>query len=634
MKKKLFTVFLFLILTTLSHAQEPYVINSLADDQYSHAYDDPATPTDESRDGVCRDEKGRCTLRAAIEEAHNRNTAAKFIFNVSGKINLAEALTIDDGCIIDGGNTIELSGIACLEVQNAATVRGLKFSNAMVAVTVNGDSNHIGVIKGSNVFVDNTIALVVDGDNNKVVNNYIGVDAKSVLHPNQAGVMVTGSFNSIGDSVTGNGNTICGSAGAGIELSIGGFNSIQGNNIGTDYKGTPGLGNNQGITIGGSDFNMIGGYEFGAQNFISGNTLAGIFISGVDTIDYSSFNQVIRNLIGLTPDETAALPNGQGIIITNGVAVSNIQENIISGNTGDGISIFSTDSLRLTKSHKIGGNNIGINWLREIFPNGRYGIGIEGLVTNVGIGEVDTSFSNPNTIVGNGKGGISVRSANGFSPNNIRIQGNMVYKNTGFNLSIDTLSNERITAPSGLSLKNNIVKGSYPLSNYMIDVYQSSTTESAPSAVKWLGSTMTDANGVFAFALNDPNVKAVAVTATSKTTYTAAKRGNTSNFAMIKLPTRVLNENAVLPTAFALEQNYPNPFNPTTTIRWQVAESGPQLLQVYDVLGREVATLVNEVKQPGTYTVQWDASGMESGMYFYRLAAGSKTETKKLLLVR
>ena len=82
---------------------------------------------------------------------------------------------------------------------------------------------------------------------------------------------------------------------------------------------------------------------------------------------------------------------------------------------------------------------------------------------------------------------------------------------------------------------------------------------------------------------------------------------------------------------------YPNPFNPTTTIKFTIPVGtghAPSLLKVFDVLGREVATLVNEVKEPGTYTVQWDGSGVASGVYFYRLDAGAFTQTKRLVLMK
>jgi hypothetical protein len=89
-----------------------------------------------------------------------------------------------------------------------------------------------------------------------------------------------------------------------------------------------------------------------------------------------------------------------------------------------------------------------------------------------------------------------------------------------------------------------------------------------------------------------------------------------------------------VPERIELNQNYPNPFNPTTAISYQLTANSFVVLKVYDVLGREVATLVNEVKPPGNYTVQWDASSAASGVYFYKLNAGDFTSVRKLLLLR
>jgi len=89
-----------------------------------------------------------------------------------------------------------------------------------------------------------------------------------------------------------------------------------------------------------------------------------------------------------------------------------------------------------------------------------------------------------------------------------------------------------------------------------------------------------------------------------------------------------------LPSRYELSQNYPNPFNPTTSIQFSIANPQFTILKVYDVLGHEVATLVNEEMQPGNYEVAWDARGMSSGVYFYRLRASNFADTKKLLLLR
>lgn len=89
-----------------------------------------------------------------------------------------------------------------------------------------------------------------------------------------------------------------------------------------------------------------------------------------------------------------------------------------------------------------------------------------------------------------------------------------------------------------------------------------------------------------------------------------------------------------IPNIYTLQQNYPNPFNPSTNISFTLPYQSHVSLKVYDILGKEVATLVNEVKAAGSYTKQWNASQFASGVYFYRLTAGSFYETKKLLLLK
>jgi hypothetical protein len=88
------------------------------------------------------------------------------------------------------------------------------------------------------------------------------------------------------------------------------------------------------------------------------------------------------------------------------------------------------------------------------------------------------------------------------------------------------------------------------------------------------------------------------------------------------------------PVEFALLQNFPNPFNPTTTIQFSIVNPKFTIVKVYDILGREVATLVNGRKEPGTYQVTFDARGLASGVYLYRLTAGSYVDVKKLIVMK
>jgi len=89
-----------------------------------------------------------------------------------------------------------------------------------------------------------------------------------------------------------------------------------------------------------------------------------------------------------------------------------------------------------------------------------------------------------------------------------------------------------------------------------------------------------------------------------------------------------------LPKEYSLLGNYPNPFNPGTTINYQIPEAANVVLKVFDILGREVATLVNERKHAGVYNVQCIMNNVSSGVYFYTLKAGSFSETKKMLLLK
>ena len=90
-----------------------------------------------------------------------------------------------------------------------------------------------------------------------------------------------------------------------------------------------------------------------------------------------------------------------------------------------------------------------------------------------------------------------------------------------------------------------------------------------------------------------------------------------------------------VPDVYSLSQNYPNPFNPSTTINFSIPKSSDVSLRVYDVLGKEIATLVDEFKNAGSYSVDFNAtSGLTSGVYFYTITTGNFTDTKKLMLIK
>ena len=98
--------------------------------------------------------------------------------------------------------------------------------------------------------------------------------------------------------------------------------------------------------------------------------------------------------------------------------------------------------------------------------------------------------------------------------------------------------------------------------------------------------------------------------------------------------THIEKDAGAAPREFRLEQNYPNPFNPSTNIRFSVVGTKDVTLKIRDVLGREVATLVNETLTPGTYTAKWDATSYPSGVYFYTVRAGNSLETRRMILAK
>jgi hypothetical protein len=106
------------------------------------------------------------------------------------------------------------------------------------------------------------------------------------------------------------------------------------------------------------------------------------------------------------------------------------------------------------------------------------------------------------------------------------------------------------------------------------------------------------------------------------------------DFVLERLDTVVNVKDFSLPTEFILSQNYPNPFNATTSIKYQIPELSFVTLKVYDILGNEIATLINEEKPIGSYDIKFNERALTSGIYFYQLHAGSFVKTKKMVLLK
>ncbi len=139
----------------------------------------------------------------------------------------------------------------------------------------------------------------------------------------------------------------------------------------------------------------------------------------------------------------------------------------------------------------------------------------------------------------------------------------------------------------------------------------------------------TGANGILGwYNRSDPNY------ISSTPAYTPAHY-NLFITAEIAVPvTDVERISNVLPTSFSLKQNYPNPFNPTTNIEYSIPIKGVVKLQIFDILGRSIATLVNTTQEAGVYHTTWDGKAVASGVYFYKLESGSFSKTERMLLLK
>jgi hypothetical protein len=205
----------------------------------------------------------------------------------------------------------------------------------------------------------------------------------------------------------------------------------------------------------------------------------------------------------------------------------------------------------------------------------------------------------------------------------------LVTKNDFIFVSLQSFFNPGVlrSTDNGISWQNvlpSVVAGWFavnPEGHIFLSTYNSYVYRSVDGGLTWqqLRTGMTT-SGTQGIAVNDSGV--VFVGTLNGQVYRSAQ------------PIVSVDDHSEHPREFVLYQNYPNPFNPSTTIRFTIPDSRFTSLRIYNLLGEEVATLVNEVKQPGQYEVKWDAEGLVSGVYLYRLEAGEFRETKRMVLMR
>ena len=452
-----------------------------------------------------------------------------------------------------------------------------------------------------------TESIYIDGFSQK---EFIGEDTNPFgpeiwLNGELAGSYVHG-LRSTADGTTIVGLTISNFQYAGIDLHDIDGGRISGCYVGVDFAGNAAAANGWGIWLVENTRNVAITPIDTYKNVISGNTNGGIVVR-----DSSNHITIMGNIIGL--DRSGMYPIGNsnygGIHITGQCDNVDVFDNWICGNR---FGMIVVNSSNIT----IGNNFIGSNTINdETLELGNEYDGVwlaEGACDNV---------ITENFIRYNGGSGVHIDGTNTVRNrvSHNHISGNGVwgiYNQSGGNLELaaPVISSATPTSITGTAVPNATVE-MYTDPGYQGLLFQGETVSDPSGNFTWNGTV----TGQF------PNVTAIAID----------DSGNTSAFSQVALITSVEKlEDSIIPETFSLSQNYPNPFNPSTTIRWQIPEASNVTLKIFDIPGREVATLVYEYRTVGRYDTEFDASHLPSGTYIYRLQAGEYVESKKLVLLK
>jgi hypothetical protein len=311
----------------------------------------------------------------------------------------------------------------------------------------NGTEGSRNIVSGNG---DSGIAIVYANTNsNEVLGNYIGTDKNgSASLGNLGGVEATyGAHNKIGNGTVGGRNLISGNDSYGLFIHLSAnSNEVLGNYIGTDKNGLLSLGNDDGILIGDAQYNKIGNGAEGGGNLISGNNFHGVVIY------VGNNNEILGNYIGTDRNGTASLGNWEGVGICleaqyNKIGNGTVEGgNIISGNNGNGIGIFNSN----TNSNEVLGNYIGID------KNGIANLG--NLMTGVRIydGASSNKIGPSNIIAFNGNAGIMI---DGSTTVHEVLTRNSVFLNYGKGIALVSGGNEGIASPEIISVLRNDATG-------------------------------------------------------------------------------------------------------------------------------------------------------------------------------
>ena len=549
---------------------------------------------------------GPDTIRFAIPKSDSGYEPATGTWRIR-VLNALPDIT-DAGLTIDGSSQSKFTGEDNNPAGPEIIIDGSTAGNFTIAFNILTSDVEIKQLC-INGFGDRGISMF--GENtrgNTITGCYIGTDATGkTAKPNDAGIFIQ---ETAANTITGNLISANHAYGIYIMGAAAQNNVILGNSIGTDISGTVAMGNGRGGISINCDNNLIGGSVEGERNIISANANDGIEVRGDGNI-------IKGNTIGSDISSMARLGNKwNGIVVWSGNGnIIGGQEpgasNIIAANHNSGIIVGDASET------KIIGNAIGTDLSgTQNMGNDDMGIALLNGPSHSTIG--------PGNMVAFNSIGIQVY---GDSSLQNTITQNSITANDGYGIENESGGNESLPSPVIIEIKNGIATGTAPPRS-VVEIFSDDNDEGKI----YEGTTTADGSGNFQWN-GTPTGPFVTATATDTA-------GNTSQFSQPMNVTSVAETTeSIIPKEFSLSQNYPNPFNPETVIRYTVPKEARVTLRIINILGQEIATLVDRKQRPGIYSVTWDGRGrrgasVTSGVYFYRIEAGEFAAVRKMLFVK
>ncbi len=568
--------------------------------------------------------------------------------NSGNGITLAGPTTAQNrihGCHIG----LDINGLVSVGNRGAG-VAILGASDNTVGGSSPGDRNLISSNRGDGVLIAGSEAR-----HNLIAGNYVGVDVdgrRTRGNGLDSGHGITVTDGASRNTIGGNGplmrNVVSGQLLFGIMISGAHDNTVAGNFVGCNSDGTFSVPNGAGIVACSSATgNTIGGSTIGERNLISGNW-GDIFPygSGLMLLDPGTTgNAVLGNFIGTDTSGARSVPNREaGVLIGQGASNNYIggslpgEGNVISGNgfgtllptLGRGIHVFGTGTV----GNRIAGNRIGTTADgTAALRNYGHGIAVLAGAENTVIGGTDVTSEN--RIARNSYHGIYIADR---TTRFTTIRFNVIGPNDSTSIVIADSAQESIAPPQLIAATIASVSGHSAPPGGTVDFYATSSgvLKAGASAVRYVAGAVADHLGNFSASVIDVHP------GDSLTAIATDVRGNSSALAVpvaVAELTDVADVETLAPASFALFQNFPNPFNPSTTIRYTLPHASPVELEIVNVLGQRVRTLVRTYQPAGEYSIEWDGSNddgeqVAGGVYLYRLSSDQKTVTRKMLLLK